>query len=533
MVSKQVFSSQSTKTSKHTPSVAPVTDTKNTAGGKAYNTGAKHTLAQIACTGTFNGTFYADGEHVLKLAETAIDELWNDPEYIAKVAIYSRERGFMKDMPAYLVAKLADVDKKLFRKTFRKVVDNGKMLRNVIQIARSSRLNKKYNLSAGTWRHALRDWFSTRDVRQLFHAAIGNDPTMADIIKMARPRPETSEKAILYRYLIGKPVAVEELPEPVRSYEMYRKGINKSEVPSVDFRYLTDLGLGTEEWKSVAKNANWTMTRMNLNTFLRHGVFEDKEMVKLIADRLRNKELIEKAKAFPYQLFMAYKAASGVPFEITEALQDAMEIAVSNTPVFEGQTYVGIDVSGSMTSPVTGNRGSATSNVRCLDAAALYGSAILRNNRSAEIMPFSDRLYPEVKLNGRDSVMSNTKTLSSLRAGGTDCSLVLAELNRKNAKGNAVVYVSDNESWIESQGRWGRRGTGMMNEWVAFKKRNPSARLVLIDLAASNNSQVTQHDDILQVGGFSDTVFKVIDTFLRHGHDTDHWVSEISKVSLD
>jgi 60 kDa SS-A/Ro ribonucleoprotein len=530
MVNKLVFSS-SPKTSTRTPSVSPVTDTTNTAGGKAYNTGAKHTLAQIACTGTFNGTFYADGEHTLKLAEQAISELWNDPQYIAKVAIYSREKGFMKDLPAYIVAKLAGIDTKLFRQTFRKVVDNGKMLRNVIQIARSDKLGKKKNLSSGTWRHALRDWFASRDVRQLFHAAIGNDPTMADIIKMSRPRPETSEKGVLYRYLIGKPVNIEELPEPVRSYEIYRKGVDKSEVPSVDFRYLADLGLGTEEWKSVAKNANWTMTRMNLNTFQRHGVFDDKNMVELIANRLRDKSQIEKARVFPYQLFMAYKAASGVPHAITEALQDAMEIAVANTPVFQGQTYVGIDVSGSMTAAVTGNRGSATSSVRCLDAAALYGSAILRNNRSAEIMPFSDHLYPEVKLNGRDSVMTNTKTLSSLRSGGTDCSLVLAELNRKNAKGEVVVYLSDNESWINNNRSFGR-GTGMMNEWVIFKKRNPSARLVLIDLAASNNSQVTQHDDILQVGGFSDTVFNVIDTFIRYGHDTDHWVSEISKVSL-
>ena len=40
------------------------------------------------------------------------------------------------------------------------------------------------------------------------------------------------------------------------------------------------------------------MTRMNLNTFARHGVFKrEDDDVSLIADRLRDREQIEKALA--------------------------------------------------------------------------------------------------------------------------------------------------------------------------------------------------------------------------------------------
>ena len=52
------------------------------------------------------------------------------------------------------------------------------------------------------------------------------------------------------------------------------------------------------------------MTRMNLNTFQRHGVFEDEEVTALIANRLRNPRLIEQARVFPYQLMAAYTNAS-------------------------------------------------------------------------------------------------------------------------------------------------------------------------------------------------------------------------------
>lgn len=40
--------------------LVPHTDTKNDAGGIAYSVTDEHALAQMACTGTFSDTFYAD-----------------------------------------------------------------------------------------------------------------------------------------------------------------------------------------------------------------------------------------------------------------------------------------------------------------------------------------------------------------------------------------------------------------------------------------------------------------------------------------
>ena len=55
----------------------------------------------------------------------------------------------------------------------------------------------------------------------------------------------------------------------------------------------------------------------------------------------------------------------------------------------------------------------------------------------------------------------------------------LARLNERQAKGDLVVFVSDNESWVDAQER---RGTATMGEWNVFRRATPSARLVLIDL---------------------------------------------------
>jgi 60 kDa SS-A/Ro ribonucleoprotein len=185
-----------------------------------------------------------------------------------------------------------------------------------------------------------------------------------------------------------------------------------------------------------------------------------------------------------------------------------------------------------MHSPITGVRRGATSVVRCIDVAALFAATVLRTNPHAEVLPFESKPI-DVRLNPRDSIMTNANVLASLPAGGTNCSAPLAELNRRKAKGDLVIYVSDNESWIDSPwyGRFGGGPTETMREWSVFKQRNPRAKLVCIDLQPTGTTQAVSRDDVLNVGGFSDAVFDVIVGFMA-GSSGDHWVKTIEAVSL-
>ena len=302
---------------------------------------------------------------------------------------------------------------------------------------------------------------------------------------------------------------------------------------------LTALPLAKSDWIDIARNAPWQATRMNLNTFARHGVFGDDgsrsddqiEIARIVAERLRDRAAIAKARAFPYQLMVAYANADArVPAVVKEAMQDAMEVALENVPSIAGKVYVLPDVSGSMHSPVTGSRGSATTAVRCLDVAALVAAAILRRNPDAEVIPFNDRPVP-IELNPRDSVMTNAAKLAALPRGGTNCSAPLAHLNERGARGDMIVYVSDNESWLDAP-RARLRGTATMVEWNRFKARSPDARLVCIDLQPYGTTQAAERDDILNVGGFSDQVFERIAEFADGRLAGEHWLSVIEAVEI-
>ena len=522
MANKNLFKSLAGK-------LIPATNASNEECAPAYALSPKHQLAQYAATGCLNTTFYATaGEQLAKVLELCGEV---DAEFIAKTAVFCRERGFMKDMPALLTASLSLKDRNLLAHIFPRVIDNAKMLRNFVQIMRSGVVGRK---SLGTApKRLVREWLDARDPATLFKSNVGQDPSLADIVKMVHPKPKDRAREALYGYFIGRDYAFDAMPDIAREYELfkYKYKDDSRVVPDVPFQMLTALELGTPEWTAIARRASWQMTRMNLNTFARHGVFGEPGMAELIANRLRDPKAIAKARVFPYQLLVAYtmaKANSGIPAEVCDALQDAMEIAIANVPAIEGRVFVCPDVSGSMLSPVTGHRAGATTAVCCIDIAALIAAAVLRKNPQTEVLPFEFGVV-KIDLNSRDSVMTNAAKLASIGGGGTNCSAPLAKLNHRKAKGDVVIFVSDYESWVDAAGG---RGTEMMREWNVFKQRNPAARLICIDVQPYRTVQAIEREDILNVGGFSDQVFDVVSKFTSSELNADHWIGVIESVTL-
>lgn len=504
--------------------VAKAATAVNEAGGKAYALSDKAALAQFAMTGTFNGTFYASAENQL---QKTLDMAAKVPtEFLAKLAVYARQNGLMKDMPAVLAAVVAGRDSDTLSKIFNKVIDNPKMLRNFVQVIRSGAVGRK---SLGTRpKKLIQNYLESLTDDQLFRSDIGNDPSMKDIVKLVHPKPSSKTRSALYGYILDKEYNAKQLPKLVREFESFKKDMS-GDIPNVPFQMLTALPLKPQHWKKIAENATWNQTRMNLNTFARHGVFDSAELTKLVASKLQDEDQVTRAKVFPYQLFTTYQNVdSTVPSKVSLALQKAADLALSNVPDIDGQVYVMVDTSGSMSSPITGRRGSVSTKTTCVDVAALIASAILRKNPETKVIPFDTKVH-SAKLNPLDSVVTNATILSKFGGGGTDCASALAHVNRNKGKGDLVIYVSDNESFMDDQHY---KQTATMKEWDEFKKRNPQAKLVNIDIQPYATSQTQERADILNIGGFSDSVFEVISKFLEFGNNKDLWIKTIESVSL-
>ncbi|MEM7441206.1 MAG: RNA-binding protein [Pseudomonadota bacterium] len=518
MANKSVFASMKGR-------LQPKADTMNAAAAPAYAYTDAHALAQVAVTGTFGGMFYQNAQEELEYVVDAAESV--DPRFLAQSAVYARREGYMKDMPAVLLAVLARRDPVLFRSAFGRVVDNGKILRTFVQVMRSGQTGRK---SLGSAPKAMvQRWLNTASDRALIAANVGNDPSLADVVKMVHPKPDTPAREALFAWVVGRPCDVAALPQALQDWLAFKE-TGKGPVPDVPFQMLTQLELSSAQWARIARQGSWQMVRQNLNTFLRHGVFGVQRNVDHVAALLRNPDAVAKARAFPYQLMVAAQNVSDqMPREVVDALHDAMEMAVGNVPKVAGQVVVCPDVSGSMNWSVTGHRPGATSKVRHVDVAALVAAAFMRVNRGCTVLPF-DFDVRKVRLEPRDTVLTNAKRLAELCGGGTNCSAPLKWLNDRGRSPDLVVFVSDNQSWVDA--RTGGQGTAMMQEWSKLKRRNPKAKLVCIDVAPYGTTQAKTRDDVLNVGGFSDAVFDRVAALAAGRADPNHWVGEIEKIDV-
>lgn len=518
MANKSVFASLRGR-------LLPKAEAVNEAGAVAYALSDAHALAQLAMTGSVGGGYYQDAQTELTRFVALADVV--DPVFLAKSALHVRAKGHMKDTPAVLLAVLARREPALFATVFNRVIDNGRMLRTFVQVVRSGQTGRK---SLGSRPKAMvQAWLNGASDGALLAASVGNDPSLADVIKMVHPKPETAARAAFYAWLIGKPADMGALPQVVQDWLAFKAGA-EGEVPDVPFQMLTNQPLSAEQWATIARRGSWQMLRQNLNTFARHGAFAVPGVAEHVAGVLRHPERIAAARVLPYQLLATLTALSpDVPPVIRDALHDAMELSIAQVPAFLGDVVVCPDVSGSMGSPVTGYRPGATTAVRCIDVAGLVAAAVVRKNPRAQVLPFEVSVRP-CTLEPRDTILTNAAKLAALGGGGTNCSAPLAWLNARRAAPDLVIFVSDNQSWVDA--RAGGQATAMMAEWSRLRARNPAAKLVCIDIQPYATSQAAERSDVLNIGGFSDTVFAQIADFAAGRMGPTHWVGQIEAETL-
>jgi 60 kDa SS-A/Ro ribonucleoprotein len=418
-------------------------------------------------------------------------------------------------------------------------------MRTMLQMIRSGQFGRT-SLSSSLQR-AFQRWLNEASVGKLLSASIGNDPSLRDVLRMARPTPKDNERRALFGWLTDKetekwaPATDADLPAQVQGLIAYRQA-DAAETQvlilgdlSVRWDLLADAALSPLVWKAITRQMGPQALRMNLNTLLRHEVLNDREMVDYVAGRLADADDIRRSRQFPYQFLAAHLNASAeVPQKTKAALHQAAEIACGNVPELPGPVVIGLDTSGSMSTSATGWRGrGATSKMRCVDVAALFAAAILRRNPDSVVVPFDTQAY-DVRIDPSDSILSLSERLAKYGGGGTDCSIPLRAANTKfsNRPFAGCVLVSDNESWVGT-GRLG--STGVMTEWQRFVKNQKrfgvtDPKLVCIDIQPYGSTQAPERDDILNVGGFSDAVFNVVASYLSD--DAARFVAEVESIEL-
>ena len=510
---------------------ALATDTTNAAGGKAYSGTPFYRLASIMSLSLLQNTFYARPEaqvaEILQLSQEVT------PEELAKIVVYSRTKGLIRQASLIGLVVLSTRSPELFRRIFPIVVRNLKDLRDFAILVKSGHIRKGFGTAP---RKAIGQMLSSADPYQFIKYGSDNqNMSIKDLIMLTHPKPTEGEREHLLRYTANitnretkEPTWVEaQLPQKVRAMIEFKNLVGKPEgLPRrlellktgwLPHEAVTGCGqLTVEEWTELALSMPYMATLRNLNTMHRQGVFENKEATKAIAARLSNVEAIRNSGVFPMTIYNAYQnARATVPPQISEALAVAIDVICAGLSI-TGEGYVSVDVSGSMGMPVTpGGRGTGGYTVTAKDAAALIASTVIKGNEGNTVLTlFDDKIRPHTVLK-QNSTLTTAAELAKIHGGATDVSLVLNDVLARGPKNfDFVVAVTDNESWVDG----GYRGHATASQAALQQclKINPNLKVVFVKAVYGSATEQLKEEtpNLLLVSGFSDAVFQAMQSFL-------------------
>lgn len=267
----------------------------------------------------------------------------------------------------------------------------------------------------------------------------------------------------------------------------------------------------------------------NLNRYTIAGVFKPLSVdLAWVVDALTDETNIKRSRIHPLNVLIAqrtYAGGKGVkgkgtwhPIgDITDALEQCFYKAFQNVEAANKRTLLALDVSGSMTWSTL-----AGTNLMPRDASAAMALVTQATEPVTHVMAFASASYGRigsrvgsrghdgimpVEITKRSTLASAIKAVSSLPAGGTDCSLPMLYALNEGLQVETFVVYTDSETWA-----------GKTHPVQALKQyRNTMgipAKLIVVGMVSNGFSIADPNDaGMLDVVGFDSAAPAVMADF--------------------
>ena len=166
------------------------------------------------------------------------------------------------------------------------------------------------------------------------------------------------------------------------------------------------------------------------------------------------------------------------------------------------RTVLGVDVSGSMTSPVSGLP------LSCREAAAALALVTASTEPQTAVMGFCHQFVP-LDISPRMRLDDAIRKVSGLPFGATDCSLPLLWALRNGIEADTFITITDNETWA---------GSMHPHQALALYRQETGipARLAVVGMTATEFTIADPADPgSVDVAGFDAAVPKLLADFSR------------------
>lgn len=488
----------------------------NFAGGTSYMLSPTYALYSAAVTSLLHDTYYETGSERLARLQDLIAQ--NDPMFVAKLAVYAREKMYLRTMPIVLVVELCkhQSGNSLVRKTLRRIIQRPDEITETLAYYTSARKEpKKLNKLAHQIQKGLADAFNKFDEYQFAKYNRKGTIQLRDALFIVHPRPKDEAQQAIFNRLAHKSLKTPETWEVALTQAGEDTGnvqLNKRQA-----------------WeKLIDENKMGYMAILrNLRNFIEIGI--NLERLQKIANYLASPTAIQNSKQFPFRFLAAYReiyerTEEGVSL-LLNALENAIQASIVNIPGFapEESVVIACDVSGSMQLPI-----SPKSKVLYFDIGLVL--AMLLKTKCTKVLTgiFGDE-WKAIDFPRAQGVLQNVTNMYT-REGevgySTNGYKVIAYLNAKKYQADKVLIFTDTQMWNSAN-----TNDTFAKEWKKYKKQFPSAKLYLFDLAGYGNTplEIVPKESIFLIAGWSDKIFEVLSA-LERGADG---LAEVEKITIE
>lgn len=434
--------------------------TVNLAGGKAFSFNAEQELVFAVLSTFLEDKFYENGSDRASRIKALVAKV--QPQFTANLALVARKEFLLRSVTTLLLGELARTLKgdSLVKDT---IIEACERVDDLTELVAYVGTPVPKQVKRGV-RNAL-----LKFSRYQLAKYKGNNKavTLVDLFNIVHPKVQHASKE-------QKKAWKDLMTGQLASFDTW-----ETELSNAKDKKLALEGLIAED------KMGYMAVLRNLNNFIKYDI--SKQAMQAVIAKLVDPVEIKKSKQLPFRWYTAFQNVVGNR-KLSDAISEAMDIAVSNVPYFDGNTLIAVDCSGSM-------------NGDPIQKAAIFAATLLKANQDAEVILY-DTAVQQIALSGRAPVIDVANSIiNRATGGGTETSLVFKYAQTVNKKFERIIIISDNESWNEHSVQM------HYEEYKRITEENPF--VYAIDVAGYGTKDVTGRK-VFHLSGWSSRLLDFI-----------------------
>ena len=508
---------------------------ENSAGGFTFVIDDMARLRRFLVLGSTGGTYYAGERELTKENADVVLDLarTRGTEVVAEIVAISTAGRAPKQNPAIFtlaaVSALGDVEA-------RKAAHDALPLvaRTGTHLFLFARYVEQFRGWGRGLRRAVAGWYTSKAADDLAYQVAKYQQregwSHRDLLRLAHPAAPTDAHRAVFDFACGRDEWADQRPRLLEGFQKARTAVS----PLATAWLIEEYGLSWEMVQSEHLNSPEVWMRLivqgmpqtalmrQLPRLTRLGLLTGANGRK-VAEQLADPERLRKARVHPVNVLVALRTySSGVSVRgestwtpvsmITDALDAAFYAAFQFVEPAGKRTRIGLDVSGSMSAPVSGLP------LSCREAATAMAMVTVASEPEVDVVGFTgsggwdwrrNSSLTALDISPRRRLDDAIRSVSNLPFGGTDCALPITDALAKGLEYDTFLCYTDNETW-----------SGAIHPHQALrqyrKQTGIDAKLVVIGMTATDFSIADPSDKgMLDVAGFDSATPNLISDFSR------------------